>query len=102
MNCRWGVYRNYLAILISGLVLCCLFGGKPMQIVHAEETRFDVEAKLLPSDKDTFDIQLTIENCGEDWEGVVQLLVNGTQVRILTTVRMIYRFHCRKIASNSL
>lgn len=78
MNCRWGVYRNYLAILISGLVLCCLFGGKPMQIVHAEETRFDVEAKLLPSDKDTFDIQLTIENCGEDWEGVVQLLVNGT------------------------
>ena len=78
MNFRLEVFRKYLVILLFGLFFGCLFGGKSMKIIHAEETRFEVEAKLLPSDRDTFDIQFAIENCGEDWEGIVQLLVNGT------------------------
>ena len=77
MNCRLGLYRKYMLFLMLGMFLSCLFFEKTMQTVHAEETRFEVEARLLPSDGGTYDIQLTIENCGEDWEGVVQLLVNG-------------------------
>ena len=44
-----------------GMFLSCLFFEKTMQTVHAEETRFEVEARLLPSDGGTYDIQLTIE-----------------------------------------
>ncbi len=82
MNCRLGLYRKYMLFLMLGMFLSCLFFEQTMQTVHAEETRFDVEARLLPSDGGTYDIQLTIENCGEDWEGVVQLLVNGDPGKI--------------------
>ena len=78
MNCRLGFYHKYWAFWVLGFILCGLFCDKSVQIVHAEETRFDVEARLLPSDGDIYDIQLTIKNCGEDWEGTVQLLANGT------------------------
>lgn len=38
----------------------------------------DIDAEVLPSGKNTYDIQLTIENQGADWEGIVRLRVTGS------------------------
>ena len=47
MNCRLGFYHKYWAFWVLGFILCGLFCDKSVQIVHAEETRFDVEVLEL-------------------------------------------------------
>ena len=44
--------------------------------VMAQEYSFDIQAKLLSSNDDTYDIQVSIENKGADWEGVARLVVD--------------------------
>ena len=40
------------------------------------EGSFSIEAEILPTDRETYDVKLTIENQGEDWEGTVRLFVD--------------------------
>ncbi len=79
MKKRTKLHHVLEAVLVFGIFICCLLSGKMAMTVYADEHRFDVEANLLPQDKDTYDIQFTIENLGEDWEGTVRLLLNGSQ-----------------------
>lgn len=47
-------------------------------IVKAAGQIIDIDAEVLPSGKNTYDIRLTIENQGADWEGIVRLRGNGS------------------------
>lgn len=58
--------------LIAGLVFWCESG----LTTQAQEGSFEIEATKLPANEETYDIQLTIENLGADWEGTVRLVVD--------------------------
>jgi len=45
---------------------------------RAEIQEFTISAEVLPSDKPTYDVRLTIENQGADWEGTVRLMLEET------------------------
>lgn len=68
-------------ILLTVLALMVLLGGmfhkNAVMTVQAETgNAFSVEAELLRSDSETYDVRLTVENKGDDWEGIVRLLVD--------------------------
>ena len=66
--------RSLLVILSLAITLCGMLHGGSMITARAESgSAFALNAELLPSDKNTYDIRLTIENWGDDWEGVVRL-----------------------------
>lgn len=68
-------------ILLTVLALMVLLGGmfhkNAVMTVQAETgSSFSIEAELLRSDSETYDVRLTVENKGSDWEGIVRLLVD--------------------------
>ena len=68
---------RFLAALTLVILLVSMFRKDMMITAHAEsESAFSIEAELLPGDTETYDIRLTVENLGADWEGVVRLTVN--------------------------
>ena len=69
--------RCLVAALTLAVILCgILHGGSVMPVLAKSSGAFTIDAEVLPSDKNTYDIRLTVENRGEDWEGVVRLVVN--------------------------
>lgn len=50
--------------------------GITVQAEEDEEGAFAIEAQMLPSDEPVYQIQVTVENLGEDWEGIVRLWVD--------------------------
>lgn len=68
---------QFWAAFIAGLLFCVLIYGRTS--LAAEETNqgekkiFDIEAYLLSSNDNTYDIQLTLRNQGADWEGTVRV-----------------------------
>lgn len=39
-----------------------------------QNSAFDIEAEVLTSDKDTYNVQVKIRNNGEDWDGIVRVV----------------------------
>lgn len=69
--------RSLLATLALAIILCGMLRGSTVLTVLAKsDAAFSIDAEVLPSDKNTYDVRLTVENQGEDWEGVVRLVVN--------------------------
>lgn len=60
------------------ILCCCLFWYSTSIQAYAEESPFSIKAELLPSDNDVYDIQVTVENLGTDWEGIVRLRLGTT------------------------
>lgn len=56
------------------LMVLVLFGQNTI-IAQAQENTFGIEAKKLPANEETYDIQISVENPGTDWEGTVRLVV---------------------------
>ena len=56
-------------------VICCLCC--PLPDIAAAKERFIIDAQMLPSTKQTYDILVTIENQGEDWEGAARLMLDN-------------------------
>ena len=68
---------RFLTALALAVLLASVFCKDMVITAHAEpESAFSIEAELLPGDKETYDIRMTVENLGADWEGVVRLTVN--------------------------
>ena len=61
-----------LALLLSGLLL----KGTTLTARADSADAFSIQAELMPSDKETYSIRLTIENQGADWEGTVRLVMD--------------------------
>lgn len=66
--------RGLIAALILTFILCGILCTDMVMTVQAEsENAFYIGAEVLPSDANTYDVRLTVENRGKDWEGVVRL-----------------------------
>ena len=61
-----------LALLLGGLFR----EGAALTAQADSEGAFIIKAEMMPSDKETYSIRLTIENQGADWEGTVRLTVD--------------------------
>ena len=66
-----------MAVMALALLLGGLFKEGATLTARADsEGVFSIQAEMMPSDKETYNIRLTIENQGADWEGVVRLTVD--------------------------
>lgn len=65
--------RKVLGVLALGILFWSLCLGSASISVKAEEQRFTIDAEVLPSNKGAYEVQLTVENQGLDWEGTVRL-----------------------------
>lgn len=75
MSDKMGAAVRSLAVLITGLLL----GGvqlcdAALEARAAENAAFTISAEMLASGNATYDIQVSVGNMGEDWEGTVRLL----------------------------
>lgn len=69
--------RCFLIFLALTVLFSGMFHKDALMTVRAETgSAFSIEAELLRSDSETYDIRLTVENRGADWEGIVRLLVD--------------------------
>lgn len=72
--------RKWSKGLLLVLSLCFFVGimclGPSGMQASAKEDPFKVQAVLLASDGDTYDVMVTVENAGADWEGTVRLKVD--------------------------
>lgn len=70
-----GVKRKIFTVLALGILLlgCCL--GRAGITARAEGQAFTIDAQMLPSDKRAYEVRLTVENQGLDWEGTVRLTI---------------------------
>ncbi|MBR4084415.1 MAG: hypothetical protein IKK33_09055 [Lachnospiraceae bacterium] len=80
--CTKGNYKRMNhAFRLFCLMLCMavVFGmaGIPTQATE-NGNAFFIEAELVDMNEDTYDIQVTIENPGKDWEGMVRVMVDET------------------------
>lgn len=72
------INRSFPAILAL-LFFACLVCFCAVNITsHADGKDFKIDAEMLPSGRNTYNVGLTVGNTGEDWEGTVRLLVVGT------------------------
>jgi len=70
-----------LTIWAAGVVLTCGLCANCDLVVNAAESNFVIEAEMLPSGEETYDIQLNVENLGTDWEGTVRVIVDESYNR---------------------
>lgn len=69
--------RCLFVVLALMVLLGGMFHKDAVMTVRAEaESAFSIDAELLRSDNETYDVRLTVENRGNDWEGIVRLLVD--------------------------
>lgn len=67
--------RKVFRFLTLGILFWILCMGSAGVTVKAEEQACVIDAEVLPSDKYAYEIQLTVENQGQDWEGTVRLTI---------------------------
>lgn len=60
---------------LCALMCLVLFAGTGLT-VQADKDDFVIDAVKLAADEETFNVQVTVENQGEDWEGSVRLMVD--------------------------
>lgn len=68
--------RGLLAALTFMILSGGMFFEKAMTVRAESGDAFSIQAEMMPSDKETYSIRLTIENGGQDWEGTVRLTVD--------------------------
>lgn len=68
-------YFLMFALTVSVCLICMHAAG---MTAAAKEQGFVIDAEQLPSGTAAYDIRLTIENTGEDWEGTVRLTICGS------------------------
>lgn len=67
--------RKYYAVCVFGILMGLMLLCRSGMVARAEENSFVIEANMLPSNEETYDMQLSVENMGRDWEGTVRVTV---------------------------
>lgn len=69
--------KRFMPFLLLGILLCALCMGSAgmAALAKASDSDFAIDASLLASTGNTYDISLTASNMGGDWEGTLRLLV---------------------------
>lgn len=87
-NNKSGTCGRVLKLFVVGILLagmCAVGAGEKVSAERNPEGNFEdvlsgysisIQAEMLPSSRDTYDIRLTVENSGENWEGTMRLLVD--------------------------
>jgi len=85
--------KGILTILLLVLALTSVCPGSVMNVEAGASdadvsAMFDIDAQLVNSDEDTYNISLTVGNKGEDWEGIVRVMAydNGSYGTAYDTV----------------
>ena len=79
MSFQQNLKRKNPAFLSFCLIMCMavVFGMTGISAWAKENgNAFFIEAEMVNMDEDTYDIQVTIENPGKDWEGTVRVIVD--------------------------
>lgn len=69
---------SYFLLLVIGILLCSAWAGSSGMAAGAGEQVFGIEAQVYPSNAPTYDVLVTIENMGEDWEGMARLTLRDS------------------------
>ncbi len=67
------IYKSVFMLLAFGILLCAVCMGSSGMTVRAKEQTFIIDANMLPSAQAVYEIQIKVENQGQDWEGTVRL-----------------------------
>ncbi|MBP3350810.1 MAG: hypothetical protein J6L65_00220 [Lachnospiraceae bacterium] len=79
MDLKQCLKKKNCAFLLFCLMLCMavVFGMTGISVQAKEEgSAFFIDAEMVNMNEDTYDIQVTIENPGKDWEGMVRIVVD--------------------------
>ena len=77
MNREGKIKRGLITVVALALLLSGLFIKGTALTARADSAdAFSIQAEMMPSDKETYSIRLTIENQGPDWEGTVRLVAD--------------------------
>lgn len=79
MDLKQCLKKKNCAFLLFCLMLCMavVFGMTGISVQAKEEgSAFFIDAEMVNMNEDTYDIQVTIENPGKDWEGTVRIVVD--------------------------
>lgn len=76
MQGRNGRTRKILPILGLCTFMCLLLFAGSGLTVQADDDDFVIEAVKLAAEEELFNIQVTVENQGDDWEGSVRLMID--------------------------
>ena len=84
--------KRFFMLLIFGILSCGICMGRAGMPVRAETIAgmqsdvqedvqsdmqtFIIDAQMLPSDQFVYEVQLKVENLGQDWEGTVRLMLS--------------------------
>ena len=68
MGNRISADKRLLMLLILGIMLCGICMGRSDMTVNAKEKTFIIDAEMLPGNQSVYEIQLQVENKGDDWE----------------------------------
>lgn len=71
------VRRVFLMITLA-IFVCLSCVGVMGMTAYADASDFKINAEMMPSGISTYDVKLTVENTGKDWEGTVRLAVIGS------------------------
>ncbi|MDE6911132.1 MAG: hypothetical protein K2P44_11750, partial [Lachnospiraceae bacterium] len=63
---------SYFLLFVIGILLCSVWMGSSGMAAETEEGTFVINAQVFPSDTPTYDVEVTVENRGADWEGRVR------------------------------
>lgn len=69
---------SYFLLLVIGILFCSAWTGSSGMAADAGEQAFVIEAQVYPSNAPTYDVLVTIENMGEDWEGMARLTLRDS------------------------
>lgn len=77
MNKKQNPSKLNKAFLLFSLMICMLvvFCMNGMHVQAKEQNAFFIDAELIGDNADTYDIQVTVENPGKDFEGTVRLVM---------------------------
>lgn len=64
-----------MTLAIFAFFICC---GVMGMTAYADASAFKIDAEMMPSGISTYDVRVTVENTGKDWEGTVRLAVIGS------------------------
>lgn len=70
-----GLMAKLLVVWGLGILLGGICFGSAGMTAQAEEQDFIIDAVKLPQSQDTYDIRLTVQNNGADWEGTARLMI---------------------------
>ncbi len=70
--------RRFLLMLTLAFFSCIVCFGVMRMTAYADSSAFKISADMMPSGISTYDVRLTVENTGKDWEGTVRLTIIGS------------------------